>query len=173
MLINDLALLLDQFGNSEGTKLLIWTVIFCLAFTAPAKWRVELRAKIGHYRNRCFERTDPILLWHKQHSLPVDISGPLETLVWNRYQRRVGVSWRIASPAMNGDRAPIPVLKLGTVIDVYCHYLKWYGLKSIRQIHNTWVNSIAQTMLVVQKCKIFRMKNCQQKAKSHEHMIQK
>ena len=24
-------------------------------FTAPAKWRVELRAKIGHYRNRCFD----------------------------------------------------------------------------------------------------------------------
>ena len=29
-------------------------MIFCLVFTAPAKWRVELRAKIGHYRNRCF-----------------------------------------------------------------------------------------------------------------------
>ena len=27
--------------------------MFCLVFTAPAKWRVELRAKIGHYRNRC------------------------------------------------------------------------------------------------------------------------
>ena len=23
-------------------------------YTAPAKWRVELRAKIGQYRNRCF-----------------------------------------------------------------------------------------------------------------------
>ena len=53
MLINDLTLLLDLFGNSEGTKLLIWTVIFCLVFTAPEKWRVELRAKTGHYRNRC------------------------------------------------------------------------------------------------------------------------
>ena len=28
---------------------------FCLAFTASAKWRVELRAKIGHYRNRCLQ----------------------------------------------------------------------------------------------------------------------
>ena len=26
---------------------------FCLVFTAPEKWRVELRAKTGHYRNRC------------------------------------------------------------------------------------------------------------------------
>ena len=55
VLINDLTLLLDLFGNSERTKLLIWTVIFCLVFTAPEKWRVELRAKTGHYRNRCFE----------------------------------------------------------------------------------------------------------------------
>ena len=39
MLINDLTLLLDLFGNSEGTKLLIWTVIFCLVCTAPEKWR--------------------------------------------------------------------------------------------------------------------------------------
>ena len=53
LLIYDIALLLDLIGNSEGTKLLILTVIFCLVFTAPAKWRVELRAKIGHYRNRC------------------------------------------------------------------------------------------------------------------------
>ena len=54
MLINDLTLLLDLFGNSEETKLLIWTVISCLVFTAPEKWRVELRAKTGHYRNRYF-----------------------------------------------------------------------------------------------------------------------
>ena len=27
---------------------------FCLSFTAPAKWRIELWAKIGQYRNRCF-----------------------------------------------------------------------------------------------------------------------
>ena len=53
MLVNDLALLLDLFGNSERTKLLIYTIIFCLVFTAPEKWRVELRAKTGHYRNRC------------------------------------------------------------------------------------------------------------------------
>ena len=33
---------------------MICTVIFCLVFTAPAKWRVELRAKIYQYRNRCF-----------------------------------------------------------------------------------------------------------------------
>ena len=33
---------------------MICTVIFCLVFTAPAKWRIELRAKIGQYRNRCF-----------------------------------------------------------------------------------------------------------------------
>ena len=28
-------------------------VIFYLVFTMPTKWRVDLRAKIGHYRNRC------------------------------------------------------------------------------------------------------------------------
>ena len=28
--------------------------IFCLVFAAPAKCRVELRAKIGHHRNICF-----------------------------------------------------------------------------------------------------------------------
>ena len=33
---------------------MICTAIFCLVSTAPAKWRVELRAKIGQYRNRCF-----------------------------------------------------------------------------------------------------------------------
>ena len=65
MLFNDLSLLLDLFRNSEGTKLLILTVIFCLVFTAPEKWRVELRAKTGHYRNRCFFT----LKWHpkQQH----------------------------------------------------------------------------------------------------------
>ena len=52
--MNDLALLLDLFGNSEETKLLICTVICGLVFTASAKWRLELRAKIGQYRNRCF-----------------------------------------------------------------------------------------------------------------------
>ena len=52
--MNDLALLLDLYGNSEVTKLLICVVIFCLVFTASAKWRVELRAKIGQYRNRSF-----------------------------------------------------------------------------------------------------------------------
>ena len=51
--MNDLALLLDLLGDSEETKLLICTVIFCRLFRASAKWRVELRAKIGHYRNRC------------------------------------------------------------------------------------------------------------------------
>ena len=55
LLIYDIALLLDLIGNSEGTKLLILTVIFCLVFTAPANWRVELRAKIGHYRNSCLD----------------------------------------------------------------------------------------------------------------------
>ena len=30
---------------------------FCLVFTATEKWRVELRAKTGHYRNRCFKRS--------------------------------------------------------------------------------------------------------------------
>ena len=53
VLVNDLALLLDLFGNSKGTKLLTYTIIFCLVFTAPEKWRVELRAKTGKYRNRC------------------------------------------------------------------------------------------------------------------------
>ena len=50
--MNDLALLQDLFGNSKETKLLICTVIFCLVFTVPAKWRVNLWSKIGHYRNR-------------------------------------------------------------------------------------------------------------------------
>ena len=27
---------------------------FCLVYTTPTKWRFEFRAKIGHYRNRCF-----------------------------------------------------------------------------------------------------------------------
>ena len=27
----------------------------CLVYTVQAKWRVELRAKIGQYRNRCFD----------------------------------------------------------------------------------------------------------------------
>ena len=46
LLIYDIALLLDLIGNSEGTKLLILTVIFCLVFTAPANWRVELESAI-------------------------------------------------------------------------------------------------------------------------------
>ena len=53
MLFNDLSLRLDLLWNSEGTKLLIWIVIVGLVFTVPAKWMVELRAKIDHYRNRC------------------------------------------------------------------------------------------------------------------------
>ena len=43
--MNDLTLLLDLYENSEETKLLIYTVTFCLVITASAKWRVELRAK--------------------------------------------------------------------------------------------------------------------------------
>ena len=39
--MNDLALLLDIFGNSEETKLLIYTIIFYLGFTAPEKWRIS------------------------------------------------------------------------------------------------------------------------------------
>ena len=59
VLFNDLSLLLDLFGNSEGTKLLIWTVIFCLVFTAPEKWSLELRAKTGHCRYRCLHDFTP------------------------------------------------------------------------------------------------------------------
>ena len=44
VLMHDLKLLQDLFGNSDGD--------FFLVFTAPAKLEVELRAKIGHYRNR-------------------------------------------------------------------------------------------------------------------------
>ena len=29
---------------------------FCQVFTASAKWKVELRAKIGLYSNRCFAK---------------------------------------------------------------------------------------------------------------------
>ena len=36
----------DQFIYMHGD--------FCLVFTAPAKWRVNLRAKIGQYRNTFF-----------------------------------------------------------------------------------------------------------------------
>ena len=32
--------------------------VFCLVFTAPAKWRVDLRAKIGRYRNTFFREID-------------------------------------------------------------------------------------------------------------------
>ena len=42
---------------------MICTVIFCLVFTAPAKWRVELRAKIGQYRYRCFACPHQSLLY--------------------------------------------------------------------------------------------------------------
>ena len=49
--MNDLALPQELIGNSEETKLLICMVIFCLVFTAQAKWGVDLRAKIGHYRS--------------------------------------------------------------------------------------------------------------------------
>ena len=42
---------------------MICTVIFCLVFTAPAKGRVELRAKICQYRNRCFGKDKINLLW--------------------------------------------------------------------------------------------------------------
>ena len=52
--MNDFASLLDLLWNSEENKLLMCTVIVCLVFTASAKWRVELRAKIGLYRNICF-----------------------------------------------------------------------------------------------------------------------
>ena len=38
---------------------MICTVIFCLVFTAPAKWRVELRAKICQDRNRCLRLQVP------------------------------------------------------------------------------------------------------------------
>ena len=39
VLINDLSFLLGLFEKSEVTKLLIcMAVIFCLMFTAPAKW---------------------------------------------------------------------------------------------------------------------------------------
>ena len=31
-------------------------MIFCLVFTVSAKWRLELRAKIGQYRNRCVDK---------------------------------------------------------------------------------------------------------------------
>ena len=50
----DESLLQNLFGNSEETKLVICTVIFCLVFTVRTKWRVEIRAKIGPYRNRFF-----------------------------------------------------------------------------------------------------------------------
>ena len=38
VLVIDLALLLDLFGNSEGTKLFYMNSHFCLLFTALAKW---------------------------------------------------------------------------------------------------------------------------------------
>ena len=53
--MDDLALLRDLLGNSEETKLLICTIILFggLVITVLAKRRVDLRAKIGHYRNTC------------------------------------------------------------------------------------------------------------------------
>ena len=81
MLVNYLALLLDLFRNSEGTKLLIYTIIFCLVFNAPEKWRVELRAKTGHYRNRCF---DSLLFYMTERSASVayNISQAIIELFW-------------------------------------------------------------------------------------------
>ena len=32
-------------------------------FTAPANWRVELRAKIGHHRNRCLIKLQSWVIW--------------------------------------------------------------------------------------------------------------
>ena len=78
MLINDIALLLDLFGNLEGTKLLILTVIFCLVFTAPAKWRVKLRAKIGQYRNRCFYKPTLVDFKIGDFKSIVDSYGPVQ-----------------------------------------------------------------------------------------------
>ena len=48
--MNDLELIQDLFGN----QVIEMHGDFCLVFTPPAKWRVDLRAKVGHYRNRFF-----------------------------------------------------------------------------------------------------------------------
>ena len=67
--MNDLVLQHDLFGNSIEIKELICFVIICLVFTAPAKWRVGLRAKIGHYRNSFFYYT---VLINQQDQVHVD-----------------------------------------------------------------------------------------------------
>ena len=54
VLMNDLALLLDPVTKLRRDQVIDMHGDFCLVFTASPKWRVELRAKIDHYRNRCF-----------------------------------------------------------------------------------------------------------------------
>ena len=69
--MNDLALLLDLFGNSEETKLLICTVIFCLVFTASVKWRVELQANA--FKRPVTKNIDMALYFHLFVSLSVHL----------------------------------------------------------------------------------------------------
>ena len=49
--------------------------MFCLVFTTPAKWRVSLRAKIGHYRNTFF---DELLLFSGHFNLNINIVSKLQ-----------------------------------------------------------------------------------------------
>ena len=53
--MNDLALILDLFGNSEETQVIDMHGDFLSGVYSVSEMdRVELRAKIGQYRNRCF-----------------------------------------------------------------------------------------------------------------------
>ena len=91
-------------------NLLIWTVISCLVFTAPEKWRVELRAKTGHYRNRCFSRITYISseLWRQT----------LHAILWKKNRHELGKMTQNAPFAsifqkISRGRPPDPHLREG------------------------------------------------------------
>ena len=84
--MKDLALLLDLFGNSKEIKLLMHGD-FCLVFTVSAKLRVELRAKIGHYRNRCFMTLIPHLTFTETEEFSTEHLGQVwHTMIRNLVQ---------------------------------------------------------------------------------------
>ena len=115
MLINDNVLLLDLFGDSEGTKLLIWTVNFCLVFTAPAKWRVELRAKIGQYSNRCFASFELWLLPRSYSRRTVNGTATLlnSSFCWNRPK---------CPSAFSQEKTVCPIQELNVLEDWEKHF---------------------------------------------------
>ena len=93
---------------------MICTVIFCLVFTAPAKWRIELRAKIGQYRNRCFNPLSGELWDHKSlvnHFYAPGLKGPPgASSVWIvRPSVRLSVRLSVCSSVRPSVRNSVPL----------------------------------------------------------------